>query len=379
VKGVVSNKIVLIVGAGPAGLAIGARLERASIPYRILESSNEIAPKWLEYYDRLHLHTSKKNSHLPFAPFPKHFPTFISKTLFYDYLHSYALEHSLKIEFNANVEELEKVKNGYQLIVNGESRECKSVVIATGLNNQPLLPFWAKDSKIPLIHAKEYRNPSQFKIKSAIVVGFGNSGAEIALDLAENGIQTFCSIRNEVNIIPLKVNGKPTQEAGKLLEYLPFNWGDKIGKWISRRIIGDLSSYGIKISSMTPAEQLKKTGRTPVMDLGTIEMIKDGNISVKPDISRVDHKIYFTDDTELEVDQIICATGYGNGLGTLLGSVSKYLDESGDPPMVGQGQLQGLYFLGFNNHTLGGVLSNIRENSDLISKEIEQQFRSLDD
>jgi len=370
----VSNESVVIVGAGPAGLAIGARLRHLGIPFRIFEAADIVGKKWMQHYDRLHLHTTKEHSYLPLTPFPKHFPTFISKHLFFSYLQDYHQRHELNAELNKPVLSVEKSEGGYLVSIEGEQLLTKFVVIASGLNHQPLLPFWVNNCPIPVIHASEYRNASQFGMKSALVVGFGNSGAEIALDLAENGIDTFCSIRNRVNIIPLRINGKPVQDAGKILEFLPFGWGDKIGRWISQRIIGDLTSYGIKSTTMTPAEQLKKIGRTPVVDVGTVDMIKDGNIKVKPDVSHVDGSVHFVDGSEQAVDLIICATGYGNGLGKILGSVGSFLNQSDDPPVIGADELRGMYFLGFDNHNVGGVLERIRIDSERIASDIQSQI-----
>jgi len=361
---------VLIIGAGPAGLAVAARLLKAGVEFEIIEKEDVVASKWRDHYDRLHLHTTKGFSYLPFRYFDKELPMFVSKFQYHEYAKTYALKVGVESAFGEYAVSIESMEGAWNVRTNKRQIEARSVVVATGINHDPKYPEWVAGSKIPVVHAAGYKNPSQFDGKRFLVVGFGNSGAEIALDLAENGKQVWCSIRSEVNVVPLKILGRSTQATGSMLEKFPFGLGDKIGKAIARLAVGDLSKYGLRSSSLAPAQMLREKGRTPMIDLGTVKMIRKGKIKVIGDISQVDEVVHFKNGQELEVDHIICATGYNNGLSGIIPGIEKEFDQFGQPSLKASGAFTGLYFPGFDNHHLGGILKRIREESELITDDI---------
>jgi len=361
---------VLIIGAGPAGLAVSARLIKAGVGFEILEKEDVVASKWRDHYDRLHLHTTKDFSYLPFKYFDKQLPTFVSKFQYHDYARTYAEEMYIKPCFGEFAVDIQKGVEGWAVQTNKRQIEARNVVVATGINHDPRLPGWASESAIPVVHAAKYKNPFQFDGDRFLVVGFGNSGAEIALDLGEKGKQVWCSIRSEVNVVPLKILGRSTQATGSALAKLPFGLGDRIGKFIARMAVGDLSRYGLRSSSMAPAQMLREKGRTPMIDLGTIRMIRQGKIQVVGDVKSVKDHVLLANGQELHVDHIVCATGYTNGLPDLIPQIDQIFDEYGQPPLLGSDQFHGLYFPGFDNHHLGGVLKRVREESQIVTEDI---------
>lgn len=368
---------VVIVGAGPAGLAVAARLKHAGISFEILEKDQVVAPKWRDHYDRLHLHTTKRFSYLPFKPFDQDLPTFVSKDQYFKYAGKYAVEQGINPLFGEYAKAITGTPNRWLVRTNNHQIETDNVVVATGINHQAKLPDWVESARIPVLHASQYNNPAQFEEDRFLVVGFGNSGAEIALDLAEQGKKVWSSIRSEVNVVPLKILGQSTQATGSALERLPFGLGNIIGKAIARLAVGNLSKYGLKSSSLAPAQMLKELGRTPMIDLGTIKMIKRGRIRVVGDVESVNDVVHLKDGRTLQVDRIICATGYTNGLSQLIPGIEKQFDALGQPPLIAKGPLEGLYFPGFDNHHLGGILKRIREESALVleSMQSKQEFK----
>jgi cation diffusion facilitator CzcD-associated flavoprotein CzcO len=197
----------------------------------------------------------------------------------------------------------------------------------------------------------------------------GNTGAEIALDLAEKDVDLYLSVRSPVNIVPRDVFSRPAQLTAKMLDKLPFRIGKLISRISTRLIIGDLTKYGITQAKMDPVDQLRITGQTPVIDIGTVEQIKKGKIKIVPDIDHfITHGVILKNGDRLEVDVVILATGYKNDMDQLLENTNGLLDHCGMPKdCIGAGYYQGLYFLGFDNYKLGGLLGTIYDDSKVIA------------
>jgi cation diffusion facilitator CzcD-associated flavoprotein CzcO len=371
----------LIVGAGPAGLAIAARLRKALIDFVIWESSNQVAYSWSRHYHRLHLHTVKKFSHLPFVDFPQHYPVFVSRSQLLEYFEDYARKFKISPCFGKKLIRAESCAKGWLVAdEEGTTSLVKNLIIATGLNSIPKMPAWPGMETFTgeIIHSMDYREASPFRNKRCLVVGMGNTGAEIALDLAENNVKTSISVRSPLNIVPLEAFGRPTQETALRLQKLPRWLQDAVGNLLKKITIGDLSTYGIEISRTAPLKQLLTSGKTPVIDLGTVAMIRKGRIKVKKDIRSFNaDQVFFADHTFESYDAVICATGYQSGIGNLLPEIRPLLDPYGNPKFaVGSGRWSGLYFLGFDNFRPGGILGIINQDSELIANHI-QQYRAL--
>ena len=197
----------------------------------------------------------------------------------------------------------------------------------------------------------------------------GNTGAEIALDLAENGAEAFLSVRGPVNIVPRDFLGRPTQQTALLLARLPEALGDAIGSLVRKLTMGDLTRYGLPLSNLSPARQLRELGKTPVVDVGTAEQIRLGKIKVLPGIrSFFENGAVFTNGRRYTFDVIILATGYRARVQDFLPKTDGLLDEYEVPYCcIGEGRYEGLYFLGFDNYSPGGILGTIYRDSKLIA------------
>src|SRR5215212_2269652 len=125
---------VIVIGAGPAGLAIGACLRRANISCLLLEQNDKVASSWRRHYDRLHLHTDKRNSALPFVPFPRHYPRYPARSQVIDYLESYAAEFQLDIRFGQHVVSAQKQDDKWQVQTQDTLYQASNLVIAAGQN-----------------------------------------------------------------------------------------------------------------------------------------------------------------------------------------------------------------------------------------------------
>lgn len=371
---------VIIIGAGPAGLAIAGRLHQLGINFKVLEKSEKIANSWHGHYERLHLHTVKQYSHLPHKEFPEHYPTYVSRLDLISYLENYASNFGIEPLFNHEVTKVSKADGETWSIEceNGEEFATENIVIASGANNIPNQVKWEGQDLFQgeITHSRNYFNHENYSGKRVLIIGMGNTGAEIALDLAENNIEVSISVRSAVCIVPRDVNGRPVQVTAKLLEKIPFGLGDWLGTQIRKIVIGDLSKYGLKMSKVHPAIQLKETGKTPVIDLGTVDMIKKGKIKILGDLKAFHEKGIIMENGYLEsFDSVILATGYSPKIENFNKDFDVELDKFGFPKNAISDKNSGLYFVGFDNYKLGGILGTIFSDSEKVANHISQKLK----
>lgn len=370
---------VLIIGAGPAGLAIAGRLRRLNIPFEIIEKTGNVAPSWHEHYDRLHLHTIKELSHLPHLPFPEDYPRYVPRQKLVEYYDQYAKAFDIKPHFGEEVISIKK-SNGHWRVktVSGKKWDANHVVVATGVNRAVNRPLFEGEEKFlgRIIHSRLYKNADSFENQKVLVVGMGNTGAEIALDLSEHEVATWLSVRSPINIVPRDTFVGPTQRTALKLAKLPPWLGDRVGTLLRTIMVGNLSKYGIQTPKLPPAAQLRTLGKTPVIDIGTVAQIKAGKIKVLPAISHFTKtEVAFKNGKKYPFDTVILATGYQAKLQDFFEDTTGLTDEHGLPKaLIGSGKFAGLYFLGFDNYVAGGILGVIYRDSEQITKQISLDY-----
>jgi cation diffusion facilitator CzcD-associated flavoprotein CzcO len=378
----------VIIGAGPAGLAMAGQLAHRNVPFIILEASEYIGFAWRNHYDRLHLHTVKQYSALPHFPFPAHYPTYVSRLQVVDYLEHYAEHFNIKPHFNQKVIRIRPngatAQPAERWIVQTESDEFRAerVIVAAGYNRIPNVPELPgqRDFRGIIWHSRDYRNGAPFRDENVLVVGMGNTGAEIALDLYEHGAKPVISVRGPVNIVRRDVFGRPAQPTAIFLNKFP-NWFYDFVTGISQKLtLGDLSAYGLGKPTHAASYDTRR-GKIPVIDLGTVDQIKAGNITVMPAIKRINAKsVTFADGPggeprEQPFDAIILATGYQPGLAPVLGKElsAQLLNERGYPKHLWftDEPKRGLYFLGYTT-PLTGIIYNLTIDSNRIARHITE-------
>lgn len=308
---------VVVIGAGPAGLAVSACLRREGVAHLVLEREATPAASWRRHYDRLHLHTTKQQSALPMTPWPRAAPRYPSRDEVLAYLEAYAREHQVEPRCGVEVTRLAPAADAFALQTSAGPLAPRIVVVATGRNRVPHRPVL---DGLPgfggeVLHASEYRRASPFRGRRVLVVGCGNSGAEIALDLAEQGVAVAMVVRGPVHVVPRDLFGRPAQHTSILLSHLPIAWRDAISTCVIGLAQGDLSPLGLPRPSEGPASWMARTGRIPMLDLGTVAMIRRGRIAVRPAVARVEaDAVAFVDGRREPFDAIVLATGYSDGL-----------------------------------------------------------------
>jgi indole-3-pyruvate monooxygenase len=368
-----SNTVVI--GASAAGLATAACLKKAGVPFELLEQASQVAPIWRRHYDRLHLHTTKGLSRLPFLPFRHDVARYPARAEVVQYLETYATELGLTPRFGQRVVSVQP--EGEKWVTRSEDGVfvSRNLVIATGYTRVPNRPTWPGQEtfKGPIMHSSEYRNGRLWEGRRVLVVGMGNSGGEIAIDLFEHGAHPSLSVRSPVNIIPRDFLGLSILAWGIVLDVLPVRIADSIAALVSRLTIGRLERLGLRKLPYGPIQQIGRTGRVPLLDIGTVAHIRRKEIEVVPGVeSFTPNGVRFTDGMERPFDAVVFATGYRPELGAILGGTSAALDAEGKPKTSGAQALPGLYFCGFHVAPTG-MLRDISSEARRIARSIAQK------
>jgi indole-3-pyruvate monooxygenase len=354
-----SDEDIIVIGAGPAGLAVSASLRRAGLPHLVVERAHDVAASWKEHYDRLHLHTVKRYSSLPFSPWPRTTPRYPSRADVVSYLERYAEQHRITPRFGVEVRRVTSAPTHFTVDTSAGRLEPRFVVVATGYNgvaNRPEFPGLAGFTG-RVVHTEAYKDPQPYIGKRTLVVGCGNSGAEIALDLSEHGIDVAMVVRGPVHVVPRDLLGRPSQETGVMLSRLPVAVRDALVSPILRVAVGDLSRWGIVRPAVGPTRLVEETGRVPILDIGTIAHVKTGRIRVRPAVEEVlADRVRFVDGRTEPFEAIILATGYRPGLGRFIDGFESISDERGRPHRFGaETAISGLFFVGFRNPPTGAL------------------------
>ena len=378
------NSDILVVGAGPAGLAVAGSLAARGLQSTVIEKTGDIGASWRGHYDRLCLHTVKQESALPGLPFPEQYPRYVTRAQMVDYLDAYAARFDIAPRFGTEATAILPAAGGCweTQTGSGEAFVARTVVLATGANAHPLLPALPGRDRFAgtITHSRDYRNASSWQGRHVLVVGMGNTGAEIALDLAEQGVSNALSVRSPVNIVRREVLGRPTQLTSIMLSRLPEAWGDALARLFRDLTVGDLGRWGLRASATSPLRDLRRFGRTPVIDIGTVARIKAGDIRIRPDIETLTPGgVRFVDGSEQPFDAIILATGYRAGLQRLFPQTELPLDGRGLPvSTIAAGALAGLYFVGFDIRQPGGLLRTIGLQGQAVADAIVDRVDRVD-
>ncbi|MEM9533618.1 MAG: NAD(P)/FAD-dependent oxidoreductase [Pseudomonadota bacterium] len=362
----------LIVGAGPAGLATAACLDARGLPFVVIEKTAQIAPRWQQHYRRLHLHTPRGQSQLPRVGFAKGTPTYPSRAEVVDYFESYAQQFAGEVQFNTNLEQLAPTETGWRVKTNRGTYQARQVVICTGYNRIPQRPDFAPEDHAGLIHTASYRTAEDLPGPRNLVIGFGNSGAEIALDLMESGRQVEVAIRGPVNVVPRDLYGLPLARITRLTRFLPRTAQEKLTGRTLKRLYADLPDYGIQPLPYSAICQIQEHQRVPMIDVGTVAAIRDGRIKVRPGVTGLDGTTaHFSDGSQGDYEGVLLATGYRPRLASLLPGLEAELNAAGAPKRSGAELRPGLYFCGFLISTRG-MLFEIGVEAEAIAAAIAQ-------
>ncbi|MFE3903984.1 flavin-containing monooxygenase [Streptomyces sp. NPDC059153] len=368
---------VYVIGGGPGGLAAAAALREQGVRAVVLEKSENVGASWRRHYDRLHLHTTRRWSALPGLAMPRRFGRWVARDDVVRYLEKYVEHHGLEVVTGVEVSRVDRAPDGvgWQLAATGgRILTGRAVVVATGYNHTPRVPDWSGRDTFTgdLVHASDYRDPAPYAGRDVLVVGIGNTGAEIAADLVEGGASRVrIAVRTVPHIVRRSTAGWPAQATGILVRRLPVRLVDRAGRLMARIAVPDLAAQGLPRPD-TGLYSRVKDGAIPVQDVGLIDAVKSGRVVPVAAVESFDKDVVvLADGDRITPDAVIAATGYRRALEELVGHLD-VLDARGRPVVHGgrtPKQAPGLYFTGFTN-PISGMFREMALDARKIAKRL---------
>ena len=350
---------VIVVGAGPAGLATSRELTRAGVEHRVLERGSQVGETWARLYDSLVLHTGRHLSALPGMPLPSTLPTFVPRRDFLDYLHRYADRFRLPIDTGVEVTSAAREDGQWRLERrSGPAIHAHHLVVATGIVSNPYVPAIAGRDRFGgrLIHSVEYRradSADSMTGKRILIVGAGNSAGEISVELARAGAEVSLAVRSGAAVVPRQLLGIPIQYVSVVLSPLPRTLVQQLTAMVSR----------LRGPSVLPPPARTPCPKVPIIGLALADAVRAGRIRVRDDVEALSVTgARFCDGSEGDFDEIILATGYRAAIGFLGAAIRP--DGCGFARRRGRvvsADRPDLYFVGHNYDARGGLFNIARD------------------
>lgn len=365
---------VIIVGAGPAGIAAGLELQRVGIEPLLLEQ-DRIASTWRGAYNSLHLNTHRRPSSLPGLAMPRSLGSHPAASSYAGYLEQAA--RGLDIRLGAAVERVDRQTDSLVVhLSSGTSLTARHVVVATGAARQPRWPDVPDIRQFPglVMHASDFVDGSVGQGLNVVVIGGGNSAADIAVDLVDAGVGSVAlSVRRPPQVVPRSLGPIPIQAFGGFVSRLPGSAGDHCMRVVRRLWLGELACRGLPAPSSSLADD-HASGTIPIVDHGFARAVRRERIQVVGEVVDIGpFGLRLRDGTVLHPDLVVAATGYSSGLADIVGHLG-VVDSAGSP--LGDGHprdLDGLWFLGFND-PLSGQLRQISIDARSLARQLSRQM-----
>jgi putative flavoprotein involved in K+ transport len=371
---------VVVIGAGPAGLGAAIELRRRGIDVTVLERAGAVAESWRHRYEGLRLNSVRWLAGIRRAPIPRRAGRWVTADDYVSYLEATARRHALDVRCGVEVRRVERDGEGYALATSGGPLAARHVVIATGYDRVPRMPDWPGREGFAgeLLHASRYRHPAPFAGRDVLVVGIGNSGTEIAMQLARTGARRVqVAVRTPPNVFPREFLGMPIGVFALLSRHQPARLADAGGHLLQRLAWGDLRRYGLGRAPYGVGTELRVKGLGPVVDGGFVAELKRGRVEIVPAVvGFAEREVELESGRRIQPDTVIAATGYAYGLEELVGHLGVLLP-SGRPARVDGGAdpaAPGLHFNGYHL-PITGQLHAHRATSRRIGREIARRRR----
>jgi hypothetical protein len=305
-----------VIGSGPSGLTVLKNLSQAGIPVQGFDAASELGGNWNFHspagrvYRSTHLISSKRLTQFPDFPMPDDYPAYPSHEQALAYLRGYANHFDLPrlIQFNTSVERIEQAGEAWRVTLgDGTTRLFRGVIIANGHHRTPLLPELPGEFTGELLHSSAYKSHEQLVGRRVLIIGAGNSGCDIAVDAAQHAQSAAISLRRGYHFVPKFIRGIPSDE-----------WGDWLASWhvplwarrLLMRIIARIT-LGVPARMGLPAPDHRFLESHPLINSQLFYQIGHGRLQPRSSIKKISgQRVTFVDDSELEIDLIVAATGY---------------------------------------------------------------------
>jgi putative flavoprotein involved in K+ transport len=353
-------------------------LKRGGVETVVVDRADAVASAWRNHYERLHLHTVRWLSNLPGYKIPREFGKWVARDDVVRYLEQYAAHHRLNVQLGTEITRIDREGDGWVLRSPQGDIEATYVVVANGHNHTPDLPNWpgADTFTGELLHASRYRNATPYVGKNVLVVGSGNTGAEIALDLIEtNAASVKVSIRTPPHIVFRQQNGIANPMLGVAFRHLPPKVFDPIAAKMRALAVGDLTEYGLPMPEEGLYARVQRDDSIPLVDMGFLDAVKAGQVSIVAAVTGfAGDNVLLSDGTALQADAVVAATGYKRGLDPLVGHLG-VLRSDGRPKVRGTQTDPGapnLWFTGYTN-PVSGMFRELGLDAKRIGRAVARQ------
>lgn len=346
------NVDAVVIGAGHAGLAIGAALQDAGLHPLLLEAGDSVGTSWRARHDGLRLNTIRWLSGLPGRPIPRESGRWVSRDDYTTYLERFARGRGLDIKFGVRAQRIDPAgPPGWRVVASAGSYQTPHVIVATGHENIPRLPTLPGHNAVglPIRHVATVKRAADFAGQRVLLLGAGNSGIEMASHLVHGGVERlWLSVRTAPTILPREIYGIPLHPLTVATRHLPERVRDRLARALARHAFGDLTPHGLPAPQEGPFRRMRTAGVTVAVDQGFVEQLVAGRLETVAAVERLEGgDVVLMDGRRVRPDVIIAATGYRPGLETLVGHL-EVLDHKGNPRgRPGRPAAKGLWFIGF--------------------------------
>ncbi len=302
------SSILLVIGAGPTGLAMAKALGEAGIPYTQVEATHDVGGNWSHgVYETAHIISSRKTTEFSDFPMPTDYPDFPSAAQMHAYFRAYAAEFRLRdhLRFDAEVTLVEPAHGGGWIVTfrDGLCEHYKGVVVCNGHHWARSFPPWTGRFAGEVLHAKDYKHPDQLRGKRVLVVGGGNSGCDLAAEAARVGTCADWSLRRGYWFLPKTLFGRPSVEL--LQPWMPVFAQRWVLRALVRVAVGRYVDYGL------PEPDHALFEAHPSISTEVFHYLKHGRLTPRPDVAEVHGRtVTFADGTTGEYDTVALGTGY---------------------------------------------------------------------
>jgi len=346
----------IVVGAGPAGLAVASALNQVGVRAKVLDRAETVASSWRSYYDGLRLNSPRALSSLPGERIDRGCGRWPTRDDLIVYFERYARERCPEVDLGVTVESIDRTPTGWRLTTSEGTLTAPYLVMATGINQRPVVPDWPGLDGFTgdVLHGSEYRNAVPFAGRNVLVVGSGMTGTDITLELLAAGARRVqMSVRTPPLIFRPQTLGVPASFMGYLVKRLP-TWSypllDPLTLIFDKAINGDLSAWGLQPPPEGLLSAMANRHHGITVDRGFVRAVKAAEITIVPAVVAFDgSEVLLADDSRVSPDVVISAIGQRPGLEPLLSDLG-ILTPDGLPIVHGASDATcapGLHFIGY--------------------------------
>jgi cation diffusion facilitator CzcD-associated flavoprotein CzcO len=329
---------VVVIGAGPAGLAVARELEhRHRIRALVVDKAAAPAVSWRNRYDNFRLNTNGLLSHLPGQRIPLTAGRWPTKEDMVRYFDNYVQRQNIRLALECEINRVDRAAGGWLIHTSSGHIRTTAVVLATGKYRTPVIPPWPglSDFAGEVLHSGDFRNAWPFQDRNVLVVGAGNSAADIAVQLAHNDVsgtrKIWLAVRTPPHLVRRAIGPIPSDVFLELSARVPARMVDPLIAQLNRLMFGDLSVYGFGRPPLGLKATVEQRGRIPTLADELVDAVRAGRVEVVPAVAAVESRRVILDDgSAVTPEVIVAATGFSTDLDGLVGHLG-VLDEHGDP------------------------------------------------